>query len=328
MQKEATITFEKPGAVETWINEAGCAILDATASVILNKHGEITNSNYNASYEKGDATIILQVNVEIIYDNFTPIQLPNTDAYLPISDISVPKHLERSCGYLTAIQNVVADYADTIYCEAFGDERIQTSTLTVNSANEYTAEVDTSVSVSNSSKAGSISTASKCERFENGVYTYATDGNTYLQEDSVDQASMQDYVESLLIGTILLPEHIGSVEVVETESELQFKILPKEDFANILAQDACIMVYQNPTVLIEQASENTINNISSYLNIDKNTGIPIASGFQYTGTYTIGGIPYRLTFQADQNYYYEPLLEDDKAESAEPTEDTQPLIPE
>lgn len=323
---QSTITFSKPGSVESWVAAEGCSILDATASVIIDSNGELSESDYTVTYDKSGTIVTLQVKVTVIGEPTLPIQLPDTNAYTEISDISVPKLLERACGYLTATQNIYAEYADAIYCEAFGDERIQTSTLSACSAEDYTAMVDTTVSVSNSSKAGAVSTAAKYERFEKGVYSYSSDGSTYSIESSVDKAAMLDYVESLLIGTILLPEHIASVETIETENEIQYKIRPEEEFASILAQDACLMVYQNATVLIEQATDSKTINIASYLCINKQTGMPTASGFDYSGTYTIGGIPYKLTFKADQSYHSEPVVNDDSPDKETPPEENQTTV--
>ena len=300
--RKMQITFAKPGAVEDWVANSACSLIDATASVVLDKKGHLAESVYTVTYSQNDTIVTLAVQVEIIDKNAPTIQLPDKQVYAPISDISAPKLLERACGYLTAIQHISAEYSDSIYCEAFGDERTQSSVLTVSNAAPYAADVDTTVSVSNSSKAGSVTTTVKCDRFEDGVYSYSTDGTNYNLENSVDQTSMQSYVESLLVGTILLPEHIASVSVAETDTALQLTFHPDEAFANILAQDACIMVYQNPTILIDQASSNKTEHISSYLNIDKFTGIPISSGFQYSGTYTICDIPYKLSFKADQSY--------------------------
>lgn len=305
--KETIITFKKPGAIALWLKESGAQAVEGTASVVIDPDGNLTSSQYTITYTTQTSTVTLDTNVEIIYGNTQPIQLPNTSAYTPIADINVPKILERSCGYLTSVQTVHSVYHDSVYCEAFGDKREQTIHLSTNKADSFTASVDTIVSISNSSKADAVSTSTRKELFENGIFSYSTDGVNFQEDSSVDQATMNSYCENLLIGTVPLPEHIQSAKIVESDNKILIKFQPGDDFANILAQDACLMLYQNATILIEQALNYKTNDVTCYLEIAAGSGYPIASGFSYDGTYDIGGIPYKLSFKADQRYSLSPI---------------------
>ena len=140
-------------------------------------------------------------------------------------------------------------------------------------------------------------------------------------EPNVDKAAMEDYCESLLINTIMLPDYIASVEVGNENDIIRIKFQPTDEFANILAQDACLVLYQNATILIEQALSSKTDIITCYLDIDKATGYPLSSGFYYSGTYDIGGLPYQLSFRADQQYSQIPfVIESPEAETSEETE--------
>ena len=55
-------------------------------------------------------------------------------------------------------------------------------------------------------------------------------------------------------------------------------------------------------MLDELAASNTTDVMECYLELDKNSGLPVASGIRYSGTYTIEDVPYQLRFDADQNY--------------------------
>ena len=66
--------------------------------------------------------------------------------------------------------------------------------------------------------------------------------------------------------------------------------------------NACKTLYDNPDILSEQTESYSVDISVGYLRIDKDTGLPIASGFRYLGTYTIDSLPYRLEFRADQQY--------------------------
>lgn len=317
----STISFAKPGAVELWVGKDGVALKDASASAIISPDGDLTTSTYAVTYTRQDTTVSLHVTVEVIYSTIQPIQIPDSSVYAPISDISVPKTLEQSCGYLTSIKEIYAVYTDTIFCEAFGDERTQTINLTINRSDDWSASADTTILISNSSKAGVISTCTKSESFEKGVYSYTLDGADPLKDSSVDQAAMESYCENLLLGTILLPDYIKSAQVTESGDTIQIAFQPSDDFANILAQDACLMLYQNATVLIEQALSYETDDVTCYLTIDRITGYPVASGFYYSGTYVVGGIPYQLSFRADQSYALAAQV--NKEESTDTTEYTE-----
>ena len=305
-RKSSTICFSKTGVVASWIGASGITLVDATATATLSPKGSLLSSSYCVTYSHDGTTITLDIAVEILDKDPAAIQLPDSSVYTPIADISVPKTLERSCGYLTAIQDIHSVYADTIFCEAFGDQRTQTVTLSTSGDDGFSAEVDTTVSVTNSGKAGVVTTSTKKELFEKNAYSYAMDGVTFENDTNVSEAEMQNYCDNLLIGTILLPDCIGAVDVTESDNFIIFSFLPTNEFANILAQDACLSLYQNATILMEQALSSKTNDVTCYLTINKVSGYPISSGFYYSGTYNISGIPYQLSFKADQTYDYVP----------------------
>ena len=320
-EKSTTILFAQPSTTASWIAASGITLIDATATATLSSKGSLLSSNYCVTYSQNSATFSLNITVEILDTDPAAIQLPDSSIYTPIADISVPKALERSCGYLTAIQDIHAVYSDTIFCEAFGDERTQTVTLSTSGDNGFSAEVGTTVSVSNSSKAGVIATSTKKESFKKNAYSYTMDGVTFENDASVGEAEMKSYCDNLLIGTILLPDYIGSVDVAETDNVITLSFQPTNEFAEILAQDACLSLYQNATVLMEQALSSKTNEVTCYLTINKTSGYPVESGFYYSGTYNIGGIPYQLSFKADQTYdYIPPLIANE--ENADPIEYT------
>lgn len=318
--KGSTISFAMPGATEQWTGGAAGKLETAAATATINADGALTTSSYTVKYTLQDVKFTLQISVHIIYGKTQPIQLPDSSAYTPISDIDVPKMLERSCGYLTSAQSIHSVYEDYIFCEAFGDERTQSVKLSTDDADNWSANVDTTVALSNSSKAGSVTTFTKNESFKHDTYTYSTDGSPYTSDSSVDKLTMHSYCENLLLGTILLPGDIKTTQISETDGVLQIQFGPNNDFAEILAQDACLTLYQNATILIEQALSYKTDTVTSYLFIDKLTGFPISSGFFYSGAYEIGGIPYQLTFKADQAYFL--TLDDAQEQETEQADQT------
>ena len=45
-----------------------------------------------------------------------------------------------------------------------------------------------------------------------------------------------------------------------------------------------------------------LDKMFGYLELDANSGLPVASGIYYSSTYTAEGLPYQFRFQADQTY--------------------------
>lgn len=297
----STITFLSPSAAEQWATTNDSIIIDSVATATIDKNGALIASNYKITYQEDNITTTIDVLVEVNNDDDTIPNL-NQHEYISISDASIPKLLERSCGYLSAMSKVSANYTDTIMCSAFGDERTQRTTLSVTRDEDFSAEIDTDITIKNSSQNESATTSLRNDRFAKGVYSYSTDGVHFEINESVGQADVEIMCYNLLINTILHPGYIESLEIIDQEDTLKIVLTPTEAFSTILAEDACLILYSNATILSEQAQAFSTENITSYIEIDKKTGFPVSSGFYFSGSYDIGGIPYPLIFQADQQY--------------------------
>jgi hypothetical protein len=73
-------------------------------------------------------------------------------------------------------------------------------------------------------------------------------------------------------------------------------------FADQMRINALKTLYQDPDILSDQTESYKVDTATCYLKLDKATGLPVASGFCYMGTYQIDTLPYRLEFRADQQY--------------------------
>lgn len=315
--KESTISFTKPAAIEVWA-AAGAEPINAESTAFLNKDGALTSSVYTATYKQDGISYTVHYTVKIIDAEVPPIQLPDDSAFTPINAINTPYLLEKACGYLMNISSVHAQYKDTIACEAFGDERSQAIQIRTDNTDGWRAQVDTSVSVSNSSKAGAVTTSTKSELFSDNTYSASTDGAEFVTNSEVDLTAMTDYCHNLLIGTVMHPQYIISAEMNVIEDICSISFQASEDFAQILAEEACTTLYQSPLVLSNMSESSATDTATCYLNINKTTGFPVSAGFNYQGTYTISGIPYRLTFRADQTYAFSvPTTPEENTEAKE-----------
>ena len=297
------ITFTQSTDIEPWIAEAGAQSICADGTAYINKSGQLTKSVYSVQYALEGTNIRYTVTVEIDYADPAPIQIPeNAASYTQIAYLDGPRMLEKACGYLLEATSITANYSDRISCEAFGDERTQTITLNMTDTADWSAQMDTELTLMNSSKAGVVSTLLQTEYFIDNTYTITVNGGEPTPNTDIDAAAMREYCQDLLVGTIMLPKYITDANITETEHAYHIAFSASEEFAQILRAEACTTLYQSSDILTQQSQSYTTDTISCYLTLDKTTGLPTASGFQYLGTYTLDALPYRLQYQADQHY--------------------------
>lgn len=322
VHNESTITFQKPAAVEMWV-APGAELVSADGTAKLDKNGTLISSTYIAVYKLDGVTYSVHYHVTITEGEVPLIQLPETSVYTPTDAIDAPFMLEKGCGYLMSVGSINAQYEDAITCEAFGDERTQKLQLTTDNDDTWNAQVDTSVTVSNTSKTGTGITTVKKEIFSGNTYSISTDGKAFVNNPDVDLTAMTDYCDNLLIGTIILPQYIAAAEATVVEDIYSISFQTKEEFAQILAEEACTILYQNPSVLTNMSQSSVTDTVTCYLNLNVRTGLPVSSGFYYKGTYTISDIPYSLSYKADQSYSFTDHSSTDSVTTQEENATTQ-----
>ncbi len=297
------ITLTNATGIETWCHANGAQFISAEATALIDNAGNLTEYQYKASYTHNDIFTRFVATVKINNAPDTPITPPtNTSSYKEIENLDTPRLLERACGYLLKAGSVTAKYSDSISCQAFGDQRTQSVTLNLVDTSQFLAKIDTVVEISNSGKLGPERKINQTERFTEGVYQITTDNNPPTENSDIDTAAMQQYCKDLLIGTIALPQYITGAKVSESEDTYRIDFTANEEFAGNISRQACKTLYQDEEILSKQSQEYKTDKITCYLTIHKETGLPVASGFLYKGTYTIDALPYRLIYQADQQY--------------------------
>jgi len=191
---------------------------------------------------------------------------------------------------------------DSIFCEAFGDKRNQTITLKSIQNTAWSAQVDTTVEIINSSKAGTTTNYTQKEIFEDNAYSISVDGGDPTVNKDIDVNTMRNYCQDLLVSTILLPDYITGATITESEDVYTIELTGNDTFAQLIDAEACATLYNNAQVLSSIAQSYTVEKMQCYLTISKSTGLPISSGLDYLGVHTIESFPYRLQFHADHNY--------------------------
>lgn len=296
------ITFARPFTIETWAAEEGCTLINAGGAAILNKDKVLTECNYSVTYSLGDATIEKSYSVKIDLTAVS-VDTPDAEDHIRIQDLNAPLMLERACGYLMQARSVTANISDSIICEAFGDDRSQTTQISIlGKESDFMARLDISTVLVNSSRGGETTQKNEIMVFHDGAYRITIDGGEPNVNSSVTAKDVQSTCHSLLIGTVLLPGYISDATVTDTGSTYRFDFTTTEDFADVMCRNACNTLYADPELLHTLASSSSTNALGAYLEIRKETGLPTASGIFYSGTYTIDGNPYLLRYQTDQLY--------------------------
>lgn len=298
------ITFSGATAAEEWASVEGMEFTNASGKAFINKDGQLIKSLYELEYSIQETFYELSLTVTPISTAAPEIYEPDDSVYQEIADIEVPVTIEKACGYLSATPYLYAEYEDMISCQAFGDDRMQIVTLEINEGEDWYAKMVTDITTANTSKAGVVNTNTKTELFHNGSYSVSVNDGTPVPNPDIDKDAMQAHGQNLLIGTIILPQDIVSFEFSESIADgfVYLEFQASEAFANALAAEACNTLYQSPSILDELAESYTTNTATCYLTLERTTGFPYAAGFNYSGTHTISGIPYELSFYADQSY--------------------------
>lgn len=298
------INFTQPHQAEAWALNEGCQLVEARGTAYVSYDGILSKSIYSILYTRGNIRNLLTVTVEAALTTEN-IELPaDTSVYTPVAYFDGPRLLERASGYLLQADNIRSEYTDNINFQAFGDERTETKALHTYNDGLWSARVDSNVTLANDSRVGQSSVFAQTELFSENAYRVSADGAAPTADPEITEAAMRTYCQDLLLGTVMLPRYINGAEMSETEGTLRVTFAANEAFAQQIASTACQTLYQEPEMLNDLSQKSTTNALQCYLELDKSTGLPVASGISYSGTYTIEGLPYLLRFQADQGYTF------------------------
>lgn len=298
---EKVITFKEPAEPESWAIPANCTLQYAEGKVYLGAENQLTKSIYTIAYNTDTAFVKFSVSVELQQGTSQTIHVPtDVQNYTPLEYMDGPRMLEIASGHLMDCGNISASYAEQIHCQLFGDLRTTQISLQTNHTNGWYAQVDTTVTMENTGKTGTLSTKQQTEIFQNGTYSLRVDHVDSEANQEVSQDAMRSYCRDILVSTVILPEHIAQASVTDTSSTLQIQFDINDDFAQMLKSEALTALYQDPAIL--QDKEYQTQDILCYLHIDKATLLPVSSGFQLSGNYHVDNLQYPLTYSTEQSY--------------------------
>lgn len=296
------ITFSEPVGAEAWLTDLTATLTEARGVAYVDYNGELESSMYTASYQHDDVTfnITAQVDINVESVNVTPPD--DLSVYTPIADWQAPTQLERACGYLVQAKQISAIYNDNIYFEAIGDRREKRVALHAYFDDEWSVSVATNITTKNETKLNQELTLRKNEIFLDGLYRISNNEEIPTSNTSITVDTVYNYFQDQLVSTAILPQHIRSAEITENGNVIHVTFEGTDAFGYFLAESACQLLYNDPNLITETSSVFTVLDLNSYLDIDRTTGLPLASGIDFTGSYIVEDIPYLLEYRADQTY--------------------------
>ena len=300
--KGYTIDFKEPTGAEDWAMEESCTFVDATGTAYISYDGNLTKSVYTLTYDRESVHFQMSWTAEPDLSTGN-VELPaDTSLYTPIDYLEGPFMLERASGYLLQSKKISGYYSDSIYFQAFGDARTQNITIHTITDNGWSAKVDTLTVLKNDSRVDQNSQLEKTELYTDNVYFVSTNGSEPSANTEVSTDAMRGYCKNLLVGTVMLPQYATGAQATDTGDRLRIVFSGSDAYSALISSNAGQTMYQQPDILNKLAQSSTTDTLQCYLELDKNTGLPVGSGIHYSGTHTIEGIPYVLRYKADQVY--------------------------
>lgn len=301
---EITLEFSGASAAEDWVLAENATIQSASGTLTATKDGKLLQNTYRITYQMGENEVSQTITVSPRQEITDLANTFDSSAYTAIANIEAPILLERMSGYLLQAKSINSSYQEYIYCQTFGDQRKRDMQLELRGTDPFEAVLTTNAALLSSSRGESESSMQQKEVFENGKYTRESNGSDPITDESVTAQHFQTHCHDILVGTILLPQFISTTSMEEDEHSITYHFTPTQQLATLLCEEASQNLYQDSTVLSSLASSSATEVLSAYLQIDKNTGLPLSSGIHYTGIYTITELPYRMEYTTDQSYSF------------------------
>lgn len=301
--KTTQIRFTDATGIESWLAPYGATLITASGVAYVDDDGALYRSDYNVAYTYNGIEFRQHFNAEITATDNVTVNIPeDTSIYTPIHYLDAPRMLEEACGYLMAADNITADYKSEISYQAYGDSLTEEIKLNILNKDTWAARLDTNLRLTNTSLGGVLSDIQQTEIFKDGAYSISTNGNPPAENPEIDGAAMRSICRDLLIGSIMLPEYIVSAELTETETSYNITLTASEDFAKLIYSDICQRLYQDPSLSDELSQNYKTNTMLCYLDLDKISGMPIASGIDYIGEFKKDAISYKIACKTRQDY--------------------------
>ena len=293
------ITFEEPTAGEAWALPEDAQLLEADGSAVIGTDGVIKEMRYTATYIYGSAEVTLDVNAKPRAEAQTVASPEDIDKYVPLQCVDALWIALYSDNMLKQAQTASAANRETVFTQAAGVVRMESSFMDMHSINELMAKVDTTIRLIDGYN-GNQSLKQE-ELFRDGKYTVTVDDGVPTSQTGIKEDLIWDYCQGKLSSYVAAPKFWQDVTATDMGSTYLLEYTYIEDYGTVLQNAICLTFWQDPGFLNKLASDYVNREVNGYLSVDKYTGLVVASGLYYKGVHTIEGSDYDLTMQKTQS---------------------------
>lgn len=327
------LTFSAPTAGESWIVPEYAELVDASGTATLGADSGIDAYTYTVTYAIGGAEIHYNIEMDIEATTGSELAPPDENTeYIELEFVDAPRFMEQAAGFLwqpTGTHSISGSVTESVTTHAGGAIRNQSTVINSwGTKEDYMGSVDVSIYLMS---AGGTDSYEQEERFVDKAYTISVDGGEAQKQTGVSASAFQQYCVESMISAFPSAAYLAGCTATDLGSIYFLELTFTEELAEALKGGACSVFWGDTEFLDDMASEYRTQEMSGYMSIDKNTGLPLASGYYYEGYHTLEGNEYMLSLQQDQSFdlvsnsAYEAIQEEGPV-PAEPEEKATPLF--
>ncbi len=289
------IQFLNAAAPEDWAaSSADAQFLEGWGTAALDESGNLISSEYHLQYQAGEATYFLEVSVQIKDDLPSEIPLPEDSNRVKIGDIRIPKMILQVVGDIYSARAISSSATERMYCQVASMTRTQqVEVYTHGSGADFAALADHTVTLVDYTNSATVNT--QTETFLDGAYSYSTNGSTGTSAD-ISAERMRTYCEDLCLSYLMTTDSLAGAEIQQIGDFYCIRLEGSETFA----EGICDKIYRYINMDLDGYAEYSDDEVSGYLTIRRDTGLPTALGICLSRSHTIYGETYQTTYQVDQ----------------------------
>jgi len=292
------LTFSDASVLEAWVTDDPDAVLiSAGGTAELNADGIITRTDYTADYRIGD--IVYHTEASVIPEDPQSGELtPSAPGpYSTVKDLDAPLLILQAVGDLFTAESISATAQELLIANAAALVRNSQTQINLHGTDsDFMAKVD--VSVSQTNYTGQTYSTKQTELFRDGSYSFSIDGSNPSTDTTITAATMRGGCEDLLLYYMMDIASVSVIDITDTGDFYLLSIYGDEAFyAGMEAWiDTLVGVKLKDFATSTWTTENT-----SYLAINKLTGLPVSMGIRLGYAHTIEGVTYDLTYDCAQS---------------------------
>ncbi|MBR2047933.1 MAG: TraB/GumN family protein [Oscillospiraceae bacterium] len=302
---DTTIEFSGANALEPWLAAEGRTLVEASGTAVLNAAGILDDCTYHAVYTQNGATHSVDITLRTMTGSVTASLPADADSYVPAESADALLTYERAIGLTLQAKEASSFSSETILIEAGATTLATQMTMnTYGAGKELMAKFDSEVVLLDLSTGETAYSVTQEELFKNGTYTVRTDGGPAQPNRSVTAEMIESSRMSQLADTMPLTTDLSgmTLEDLGAVSLLEFSL--SEELAEYYTTYLVGMIYQDPNLLNDLATDYRTEEAGGFLGIDNATGLPTQLGLRYIGIHTIDGTECQLVYDVSQSFAF------------------------